>query len=151
MSTIRLLDLPGRCVPDPHKVVIAASSDSIAARQPDDVLNPILEVRSLKVVDVQPCIGVKCLYVAFPVSHDKAHPIGGPCHSKDTTAGIVAADGSPQVRAIARMRCKSQNTISYARFHQPCQGAAGCRKPSHFQQRAAREAASLRDRCGRLL
>src|SRR5260221_305278 len=92
MSAIRVLELPGRRVPDPYNGIIAASSDGLAVRQPDDVLNPLPEVRSLKGHDMQPCVGVECLDLAVPVSHGKAHPIGGPCQSKNTAAGIVGAD-----------------------------------------------------------
>src|SRR5260370_9766149 len=139
MSAIRALELPGRCVPDPYNAIIAPGSDGLAVRQPDDVLTPLLEVRGLKVDDMQPCVGVECLDLAVPVSHGKAHPIGGPCHSKDTAAGIVGADGPSQVRAIARVRYPENLA-----FRQPYPGAAAYRKPcesSQFERCAAREAA----------
>src|SRR5258708_37186908 len=102
MSGIRAWERPGRRVPDPNKVVITAGSDGLAVRQPDDVLNPLPEVRSLKGHDMQPCVGVECLDMAVQVSHGKAHPIGGPCHSKDTAAGVGGADGAPPVRTMHR-------------------------------------------------
>src|SRR5260370_30675837 len=145
MSAIRALELPGRRVPDPNKVVIAAGSDGLAVRQPDDVLNPLPEVRSLKGHDMQPCVGVECLDLAVQVSHGKAHPVGGPSHSNDTAAGIIGADGPPLVRTISRVRYPEN-----LGFRQPCQGAAGCRKPcesSQFEKCAAREAASPGGRC----
>src|SRR5260370_13819414 len=104
MSTIRALELPGRRVPYPDDGVVTASSNSIALRQPDDVLNPLTEVRSLKVDDMQPCVGIPCLYMTIRVSHGKAHPIGGPRHSEDTTAGIISADGTSHLRTIDRVR-----------------------------------------------
>src|SRR5436309_8524256 len=70
MSSIRALELPGRRVPYPDDGVVTASSDSISLRQPDDVLNPPPEMRSMKVDDMQPCVGIPCLYVSVRVSHD---------------------------------------------------------------------------------
>src|SRR5258708_2582573 len=149
MSAIRVLELPGRRVPDLYGRILSPRGDVLAVRQPDDVLNPLPEVRSLKGHDMQPCVGVECLDLVVPVSHGKAHPIGGPCHSKNTAAGIVGADGPSQVRAIVRVRYPEN-----LEFRQPCQGAAGCREPcesSQFEKCAAREAALPGGRCGSVL